>query len=198
MGAVLEMENAWGGSICPGDVGQKYVGLDTSGQVQHILYGHAQQVIAVAVTPDGRVAVSGSLDRTLKVWDIESGRELQTLGGHAAFITAVAISSDGRRALSASADTTVRVWDLTSGEQLLTFAGHTESVTGVAVVPDGQHALSCSWDGSLAIWSLETGAIMTALSCDYPLLCCAVGADGTTIVAGDQLGHLHSLRLERV
>ncbi len=87
---------------------------------------------------------------------------------------------------------------MTSGEELLTFTSHTESVTAVVAMPERQHALSCSWDVTVLMWRLDTGVVMAALSGDYPLLCCAVGADGTTIVAGDQLGHLHSMHLERV
>ena len=76
------------------------------------LAGHAASVFAVAVTPDGRRAVSASVDKTLKVWDLESGGELRTLAGHAHFVTAVAVMPDGRRAVSASYDKTLKVWDL--------------------------------------------------------------------------------------
>jgi WD40 repeat protein len=65
----------------------------------------------VAVTPDGRRAVSASADDTLKVWDLETGRELRTLEGHTDWISAVAVTPDGRRAVSASADQTLRVWE---------------------------------------------------------------------------------------
>src|SRR5206468_995552 len=60
------------------------------------LEGHTSSVTGVAVTPDGRRAVSASPDNTLKVWDLESGRELRTLEGHSGSVTGVAVSSDGR------------------------------------------------------------------------------------------------------
>ena len=69
-------------------------------------------VTAVAVTPDGQIAVSASADKTLKMWDLDSGRELRTLRGHAVAVTAVAVTPDGQRALSASGDSTLKVWDL--------------------------------------------------------------------------------------
>jgi WD40 repeat protein len=76
---------------------------------------HAYSVNAVAVTPDGKLAVSASWDKTLKVWDLGSGRALCTLEGHAAYVTGVAVTADGKRAVSASYDNTLKAWDLESG-----------------------------------------------------------------------------------
>jgi WD40 repeat protein len=59
--------------------------------------------------------VSASLDRTLKVWELETGRELLTLAGHTSRVNAVAVTSDGRRAVSASDDQTLKVWELETG-----------------------------------------------------------------------------------
>ena len=87
----------------------------------------------MAVSADGRRAVSASGDNTLKVWDLESGRELRTLEGHSDWVYGVAVSPDGRRAVSASADNTLKVWDLESGRELRTLEGHSAWVTGVAV-----------------------------------------------------------------
>jgi len=75
----------------------------------------------VAVSPDGRRAVSASHDKTLKVWDLETGRELRTLEGHSSSVMGVAVSPDGRHAVSASADNTLRLWDLETGDVLATF-----------------------------------------------------------------------------
>ena len=89
-----------------------------SGRKLCTLTGHSDIVLRVAVTPDGRRAVSASQDRTLKVWDLESGRELYTLTGHYDWINGMAVTPDGRRVVSASKDNTLKVWDLESGQEL--------------------------------------------------------------------------------
>jgi hypothetical protein len=76
------------------------------------LKGHGNYVNAVAVTPDGRYAVSGSYDCTLKVWDIQTGNCLRDLKGHGNYVNAVAVTPDGRYAVSGSSDNTLKVWDL--------------------------------------------------------------------------------------
>jgi len=71
------------------------------------LSGHDGEVWAVAVTPDGRLVISASQDRTLKIWELASGVELHTLSGHHRRVMAVAVTPDGRHAISASDDRTL-------------------------------------------------------------------------------------------
>lgn len=106
-----------------------------------ILAGHSAPVYGVAVSGDGRLAVSASDDATLKVWDTETGRELRTLRGHATSVYRLALSEDGRIAVSASDDKTLKVWDVESGRELRTIEGH-----GVALSGDGRLAVSESHD----------------------------------------------------
>ena len=77
-----------------------------------VLKGHDGGVNSVAITPDGRRAVSGSFDQTVRVWDLEAGQCLATLEGHTGTVWGLAVTADGRRAVSGSWDRTVRVWDL--------------------------------------------------------------------------------------
>jgi WD40 repeat protein len=67
------------------------------------------------VTPDGKLAVSASHDWTLKVWELDTGRELRTLHGHSFPVSGVAVTPDGRLAVSASSDETLKVWELDTG-----------------------------------------------------------------------------------
>ena len=125
------------------------------------LEGHSREVNDVAVTPDGKRAVSASSDKTLKVWDLESGRALRILEGYSS-VEGVAVTPDGKCVVSASGDS-LKVWDLESGRLLRTLEGHSGGVNGVAVTPDGRRAVSASRDQTLKVWDLECGLELRTL-----------------------------------
>jgi WD40 repeat protein len=105
------------------------------------------------------------MDKTLKLWDVDSGLELFTLSGHTAEVSAVTMTADGKRAVSASWDDTLRVWDLESGKLLNTLLGHSRFVTSVAMTADGKRVVSGADDNTVKVWDLEyprTGATVRA------------------------------------
>jgi WD40 repeat protein len=98
------------------------------------LRGHEGGVLSVALSGDGRRALSGSLDGTLRLWDLDSGAQLLCLRGDSGRVNSVALSGDGRRALSVSWHSTVRLWDLDSGQCLALFP-HDYTIRSVAMTP---------------------------------------------------------------
>jgi WD40 repeat protein len=123
--------------------------------------GHSDSVNDFAVTADGQI-VSASQDGTLRVWDVQTARELLVLAGHESGVRAVALTGDGR-AVSASEDGTLRVWHLATGRELALLAGHEDGVSVVAVTGGGR-AVSGSDDGTLRIWDIATGTELAVLS----------------------------------
>ena len=112
---------------------------------------------SVALSPDGRRLAAGSQDKTVQVWDAETGKVLLSLEKHTGPVIAVVFSPDSKRLASASADKTVIVWDMDTGEALLTLKGHTDTVTAVVFSPDGKRLATASEDRTLRLWDAESG-----------------------------------------
>jgi WD40 repeat protein len=93
----------------------------------------------IAVSKDGKRALTGSMDTTVRLWDLESGKELKTLEGHSSWTWQVAFSPDEKQAFSSGGvDGTIRRWDLETGKELMKYTGHKNWVYGIAITPDGK------------------------------------------------------------
>jgi WD40 repeat protein len=101
-----------------------------------IQQGHELAVTAIAFSPDSQLVATGSKDKTAKVWELKSGREVRSLLGHTATVSVVRFSPSGKHLVTASRDQTTRLWDVATGKELFSFASPTESfMTSVAVDP---------------------------------------------------------------
>jgi len=98
--------------------------------------GHSDSVNAVAVTPNGKKVISGSGDKTLRLWNLATGKKLKIFRGHSGPVTAVAVTPNGKQVISGSRDRTLKLWNLETGEEILTFSGDS-SIACCAVAPDG-------------------------------------------------------------
>ncbi|HEY7471456.1 MAG TPA: WD40 repeat domain-containing protein [Gemmatimonadota bacterium] len=104
--------------------------------------GHVAEILAVALSDDGSLAVSASQDHTLRVWEVGTGRCLRVLHGHTDAVTSVALSAGADRAISASRDATLRVWDLSADPDPEPLERHAGGLTGTALAADGARAVS--------------------------------------------------------
>ena len=155
------------------------------------LTGHQHWVGAVSITPDGRHAVSGSDDSTLKLWDLATGQPRLTLNGHAGPIYAVAVLRDGQRALSGSSDGTVMLWEIMTGQIRRVLARHEGPVFALAITPDERHVLSASIDDVLRLWDLGTGELRGSFACpEGPVYALVITPDGYHALSGGANGNI--------
>lgn len=97
--------------------------------------------------------------------------------------------------LSVSTDNTLWLWDVASGETVHVFEGHTAEVNGCAFSPDGRHTLNALDVCTLRLWNVDSGREFARWTTDATLLGCALGPDGETVIAGDNIGRLHFLSI---
>ena len=121
------------------------------------LRGHGGPVRAVAVSPDGARAISGSFDATAILWSLSSGAAERVLRFHDSSVNAVAFLEDGRLATGGE-DASIAIWRPGASKPERVLKGHTAPIAGLAVSPDGGTLASASWDRTVRLWSLAEGA----------------------------------------
>lgn len=120
------------------------------------LRGHGGPVRAIAITTDGRTAITGSFDARAIVWSLETGEAQEVLLFHDGQVDAVAALPQGRFA-SADADGRIAIWESGQSAPVSVLQGHTGPVAALAVAPDGSTLASASWDASIRLWPLSGG-----------------------------------------
>ncbi|MDB5312772.1 MAG: repeat protein [Gemmataceae bacterium] len=126
--------------------------------------GHAGGVTDLAVTADGKSLVTGGEDRTVRVWEVTSGKQVRSFQGHVERVLAVAVRGDGRQVASASKDGAIRLWDLTAADDHRAIVDATEPVWAVAVSADGKRAAAAGGDKTIRVYDPESGKLEATLT----------------------------------
>lgn len=126
--------------------------------IKHQFTGHEQDIYSLDFARNGRIIASGSGDRSVRLWDLESNTQIRNLSIEDG-VTTVAISPDNRFVAAGSLDKSVRVWDVNTGALVVRLEGeqgHKDSVYSVAFAPSGDRLVSGSLDKTIKMWELTT------------------------------------------
>ncbi len=157
----LVRELRLGGVLEPGRTGESLP--DATGELDP-LEAQSNPANAAAFSTDRKLAAFASNDKSVRIYDVDAGRDLRRCIGHTASVWCVAFSPDGSKLLSGSKDGTIRLWDVATGRELLRLEAHADLVSAVAFSPDGRRALSAGYDHEVHLWDLERGALLSGFT----------------------------------
>lgn len=142
----------------PGASGEvKVVDAKTLAPVGHTLGNHTDVVFGVAWSPDGNKLATGSQDKTARMWEWPSGKELYVIKDHSDAVTRVAFAPDGKSLYTASLDHNARRFDVADGKVLHVYSGHNEGITALAVRPNGDRIVTSGSEPEIRWWPIESG-----------------------------------------
>jgi WD40 repeat protein len=156
------------------------------------LPGNQGEVECLAFAPDGKTLVSGGLDRTVRFWDHDSGKELRQLEGPFGPVYSLAFSKDGQTLATGDENCTIRLWNVTTGKEIRPVGGHQGGVEYVAYSADGRTLTTASRDQTIRLWETSTGKENRQFaSRSKKGTSVAHSADGKTAASGAPDGTIH-------
>ncbi len=168
----------------------------THWQQVRVLRGHSQAITRIIYSSDGKMLVSGSQDKTIKLWPLDGGRIRYTLPGYEGPVHDLSLRRDGQAVIAACGDKVLRWWDLSSRKmhRLGRMGAHSGPILTVAFSPDGEKVISAGVDKTVKLWQFSTGKVMTTLEgYSEPISLIAVSPTGTTFITNGE-GKLARIR----
>ena len=146
---------------------------------------HKEFIRELCYSPDGKYLASGSEDKTIKIWDVQTKKCICTLEGHTNGITALAYSPDGKYLASGSHDHTIKIWKVANWKCITTLNEHKLTVHSIVYSPDGGYFASSSADDTIKIWkTAKNKCIKTLEGHKYRVLALSYSPDGKYIASG--------------
>jgi WD40 repeat protein len=174
--------------------------------LERLLLGHEGAIHGLALLPDGSALLSGGVDKSIRLWSLNDGKELRTYAGSTAAVTSVAVTPDGQKIIAGSEDKFARVWNanppadavapLTPHLEIL----HAAPVRSLAASSDNLKLVTCGDDGVPAVWDLANGYLLQRFPAHKgAAYAVALAADNRTLVSGSGEGTVqgHTLAVIR-
>jgi WD40 repeat protein len=132
--------------------------LSVSGQsIETIVQkGHELAVISVAISPDSNYVATGSRDKSAKLWELSTGREVRSFLGHQFSVNSLDFSSDGKYLVTGNGDQTAKVWEVATGKEILSVHPDKERVTDVVFDPKGKYFVTVGFGDKAIVWEFPS------------------------------------------
>lgn len=149
---------------------------------------HSALIHGLALSPDGKHLATAGFDNSVRIWELDSGKEVRGFTGHTGPVYAVAFTPNGETLISCSEDKTVRLWTIATGKLAKELKGHAGIVDGLALSPDGRQLATGSADKSVRLWDLADGKDKTLGSHAGTVYAVAFAPDGKRLASAGQDG----------
>ena len=150
----------------------------------HTLLGHDNAITQIKYSPDGKLIASASWDRTIRLWNAETGELINTVGGYKDGINSIAFTPDNQTLISGDEAKEVKIWNITNQPKLSkTLTGHTDSIKAVTVSPDGNLIASAGYDNTIKLWTIKGELLQTIAAHNLAITSLQFTPDSKTLVS---------------
>jgi WD40 repeat protein len=153
--------------------------------------GHTREVSSLAISPNGKLLASGSVDLTIRLWDTTSKQSLATLEGHSGEVLSLAFSPDGKLLASGETYKKVKIWDVASHKETGTFTDSEGAVQGLTFSADGKVIFAACRDNFVRVWNVGASSPAKKLQHNYAVNGLAVSPNGKILATIDDGGSVH-------
>lgn len=209
---VLSVFSRDGSTIASENEGKIFLWNSVSGKQQAIYKGHSSrlkgdsfintaiseifktpmyaEITSFDFSPNWKLLVSGSLDRTVQLWDIIDGHKIATFKGHRDTIGTVAFSSDGKTVASGDSEKSIKLWDVNTKRERVTLSGHSHGISALVFSPDDKTLASGSEDGTIRFWNSHTGEEISIFASGHveSVNSIAFNKNGSSLVSASSYG----------
>jgi WD40 repeat protein len=190
-------DHAYGIIMWDPDTGKRLgLSVDEPGSDSIDTHAHGR---GLALAPNGEFAISAhSYTSRFSVWRLSDPKKGTPLDNGGSTINAITILSDNRRAVMGDSSGVVKIWDIPARTVLQRFKAHRGSIEDLALTSDESMVVTSSVDGTVKLWNIAVEECLASFTGDSGMTACAISPDGRTVVAGEESGAVHILRVENV
>ncbi|MEN9517461.1 MAG: hypothetical protein RLZZ381_49 [Cyanobacteriota bacterium] len=158
--------------------------LDGTQKLLRTLPGQQTTISQIKYSPDGKIIAAATWDKTIQLWNAQTGKLINTLKGHQDGVNSITFSPNGQFLISGSEDKTINIWNIAQAKLIKTLTGHTDSIKAVTVSPDGKLIASAGYDNIIKLWTIKGELLQTIEAHNLAITSLIFSADSKFLASG--------------